>query len=147
MGGRARRFARVMHALKEGEWRRVVDNWQNQSTALLESPILYAVLVILVVGFAGRKIYIAYKLSSKNRGFVSARSLEWAKKLDRAERDLTRVGLRREPGETVGKFAERCRIALSHLAEDQTSLKKMQKARQALSILDEYETKRWKNDV
>lgn len=139
------RFARVMHALKEGEWRRVVDNWQNQSTALLESPILYAVLVILVAGFAGRKIYIAYKLSFKNRAYVSARSLEWTKKLDRAERDLTRAGFRREPGETVGKFAERCRIALSHLAEDQTPLKKIQKARQALHTLDEYEEQRWKH--
>ena len=141
------RFARVMHALKEGEWRRVVDNWQNQSTALLESPILYAVLIILIAGFAGRKIYIAYKLSFKNRAYVSARSLEWANKLNRTERDLARAGFRREPGETVGKFATRVKVALSHLAEDQTSLKKMQKARQALSILDEYETKRWKNDV
>ncbi len=138
------RFARVMHALKEGEWRRVVDSWQNQSTALLESPILYAVLVILVAGFAGRKIYIAYKLSSKNRAYVSARSLEWVSKLNRAERDLARAGFRREPGETVGKFAARVRIALSHLAEDQTPLKKIQKARQALSILDEYESNRWK---
>ena len=139
------RLARVMHALKEGEWRRVVDSWQNQSTALLESPILYAVLVILVVGFAGRKIYIAYKLNSKNHAFVSARSLEWVKKLDRAERDLTRVGLRREPGETVGKFVERCRIAFSHLAENQTNLKKIQKARQAMHTLDEYEEQRWKH--
>lgn len=139
------RLARVMHALKEGEWRRVVDSWQNQSTALLESPILYAVLVILVVGFAGRKIYIAYKLSIKDCAYVSARSLEWTKKLDRAERDLTRVGLRREAGETVGKFAERCRIALSRLAENQTPLKKMQKARQALHTLDEYEEQRWKH--
>ena len=138
------RFARVMHALKEGEWRRVVDSWQNQSTALLESPILYAVLVILVAGFAGRKIYIAYKLSSKNRAYVSARSLEWVNNLNRAERDLARAGFRREPGETVGKFAARVRIALSHLAEDQTPLKKIQKARQALSILDEYESNRWK---
>ncbi|WP_233144282.1 transglutaminase family protein [Fibrobacter sp. UWB5] len=138
------RFARVMHALKEGEWRRVVDNWQNQSTALLESPILYAVLVILVAGFAGRKIYVAYKLNSKSHAFVSTRSLEWVKKLDRAERDLARVGLRREPGETVGKFAERCRIALSHLAEDQTTLKKIQRARHALLVLDEYESNRWK---
>ncbi len=139
------RFARVMHALKEGEWRRVVDSWQNQSTALLESPILYAVLVILVAGFAGRKIYIAYKLSFKNHAYVSARSLEWVNKLNRAERDLARVGLRREPGETVGKFAERCRIALSHLAENQTPLKKIQKARQALHTLDEYEEQRWKH--
>ena len=137
------RFARVMHALKEGEWRRVVDSWQNQSTALLESPILYAVLVILVAGFAGRKIYITYKLNSKNRAYVSARSLEWTKKLDRAERDLTRVGLRREPGETVGKFAERCRIALSHLAEDQIPLKKIQKAKNALAVLNDYEKERW----
>ena len=137
------RFARVMHALKEGEWRRVVDSWQNQSTALLESPILYAVLVILVAGFAGRKIYIAYKLSSKNRAYVSARSLEWVNKLNRAERDLTRAGIRREPGETVGKFAARVRIALSHLAEDQIPLKKIQKAKNALAVLNDYEKERW----
>ena len=137
------RFARVMHALKEGEWRRVVDSWQNQSTALLESPILYAVLVILVAGFAGRKIYIAYKLSSKNRAYVSARSLEWVNKLNRAERDLARAGFRREPGETVGKFAARVRIALSHLAEDQTHLKKIQKAKNALAVLNDYEKERW----
>lgn len=138
------RFARVMHALKEGEWRRVVDSWQNQSTALLESPILYAVLVILVAGFAGRKIYIAYKLSFKNRAYVSARSLEWVSKLNRAERDLARAGFRREPGETVGKFAARIRIALSHLAEDQTPPKKLQKVRLALRTLDDYETLRWR---
>ena len=138
------RFARVMHALKEGEWRRVVDSWQNQSTALLESPILYAVLVILVAGFAGRKIYVAYKLNSKSLAFVSTRSLEWVKKLDRAERDLTRVGLRREPGETVGKFAARIRISLSHLAENQTPPKKLQKVRLALRTLDDYETLRWR---
>lgn len=137
------RFARVMHALKEGEWRRVVDSWQNQSTALLESPILYVVLVILVAGFAGRKIYIAYKLSIKDRAYVSARSLEWTKKLDSAERDLARVGLRREPGETVGKFAERCRIAFSRLAENQTNLKKIQKAKNALAVLNDYEKERW----
>jgi hypothetical protein len=101
------------------------------------------VLVILVAGFAGRKIYIAYKLNVKNRAYVSARSLEWANKLNRAERDLARAGFRREPGETVGKFAARVRIALSHLAEDQTHLKKMQKARQALGILDDYEANRW----
>jgi len=137
------RFARVMHALKEGEWRRVVDSWQNQSTALLESPILYAVLVILVAGFAGRKIYIAYNLSSKNRAYVSARSLEWVNKLNRAERDLIRAGFRREPGETVGKFAARVRIALSRLAENQIPLKKIQKAKNALAVLNDYEKKRW----
>ncbi|MBR6832177.1 MAG: transglutaminase domain-containing protein [Fibrobacter sp.] len=137
------RFARVMHALKEGEWRRVVDSWQNQSTALLESPILYAVLVILVAGFAGRKIYVTYKLSSKNRAYVSARSLEWVNKLNRAERDLARAGFRREPGETVGKFAARVRIALSHLAEDQIPLKKIQKAKNALAVLNDYEKERW----
>lgn len=137
------RFARVMHALKEGEWRRVVDSWQNQSTALLESPILYVVLVILVAGFVGRKIYIAYKLSIKDRAYVSARALEWTKKLDRAERDLARVGLRREPGETVGKFVARVKIAFSHLAENQTNLKKIQKASNALAVLNDYEKERW----
>ena len=137
------RFARVMHALKEGEWRRVVDSWQNQSTALLESPILYAVLVILVAGFAGRKIYIAYKLSTKDRAYVAARSLEWTKKLDRAEKALASIGLRRAPGETVGKFVARVKIAFSHLAENQTNLKKIQKAKNALAVLNDYEKERW----
>ena len=137
------RFAHVMHALKEGEWRRVVDSWQNQSASLLESPILYAVLVILIVGFVGRKVCITYKLNFRNRAYVSARSLEWANKLNRAERDLARVGFRRGPGETVGKFASRVRIALSHLAEDQNHLKKMQKAKNALAVLNDYEKERW----
>ena len=138
------RFARVMHALKEGEWRRVVDHWQNQSTALLESPILYTVLVVLVASFVSRKIRIAYRKRQKNRAIVSVKALEWVKKLNVAERALARCGYRRETGETVGAFARRVKIALLNLTEGQAAFKKIQKAQQALKILDDYESNRWR---
>jgi len=126
------RFARVMHALKEGEWRRVVDSWQNQSTALLESPILYTVLVILVAAFVGRKLYVAYKLNRKKQDFVSARAIHWAKKLDACEKKLAKIGLRREQGETVGKFIGRIQ-----------DVPKDERLEPLLAILMEYEKERW----
>ena len=137
------RFAYIMHQLKEGGWRRVVDSWQNQSTALLESPILYTVLVILVAGFVGRKIRIAYKIRLKNRATVSAKAHEWAKKLNAAERALARCGYRRETGETVGHFAKR--VGKSVVGQEAATLdaKKKQRAEQALRILDDYEANRW----
>ena len=137
------RFARVMHALKEGEWRRVVDHWQNQSTSLLESPILYTVLVILVASFVSRKIRIAYRKRQKNRAIVSVKALEWAKKLNAAERALARCGYRRETGETVGAFARR--VGKSVVGQEAATLdaKKKQRAEQALRILDDYEANRW----
>ena len=138
------RFARVMHALKEGEWRRVVDHWQNQSTSLLESPILYTMLVILVASFVGRKIRIAYRKRQKNRATVAAKALEWAKRLNAAERALARCGYRRETGETVGHFAKRIEIVLSQVTANADSPKKKQKSKDALAILNDYESNRWR---
>ncbi len=137
------RFAYIMHQLKEGGWRRVVDSWQNQSTALLESPILYTVLVVLVAGFVGRKIRIAYRIRLKKRATVSAKALEWAKKLNAAERALARLGYRREPGETVGHFAKRIEIVLLQVPAKAIPPKKMQKSKDALAILNDYESNRW----
>ena len=138
------RFAYIMHQLKEGGWRRVVDSWQNQSTAFLESPILYTVLVILVACFVGRKIRIAYKIRLKNRATVSAKALEWAKRLNDAERVLARCGYRRETGETVGHFAKRVEIALSQVPAKAISPKKKQKSKDALAVLNNYESNRWR---
>ena len=138
------RFARVMHALKEGEWRRVVDHWQNQSTALLESPILYTVLVVLVASFVSRKIRIAYRKRQKNRAIVSVKALEWVKKLNVAERALARCGYRRETGETVGHFAKRIEIVLSQVTANADSPKKKQKSKDALAVLNNYESNRWR---
>ena len=138
------RFAYIMHQLKEGGWRRVVDSWQNQSTALLESPILYTVLVVLVAGFVGRKIRIAYKIRLKNRATVSAKALEWAKRLNAVERTLARLGYRREPGETVGHFAKRIEIVLSQVPAKAIPPKKMQKSKDALAVLKDYELNRWR---
>jgi hypothetical protein len=143
------RFARVMHALKEGEWRRTVDSWQNQSTALLESPILYTVLALLVIGFVGRKIYIASKLSRKNKDFVSARAALWIKRLDDCEKRLAKEGLRRESGETVGKFANRVQAALNSIDLDKVNAEKTaakkRRLQQLLAVLWEYEKDRWRS--
>ena len=142
------RFARVMHALKEGEWRRVVDSWQNQSTALLESPVLYTVLAILIVFFAGRKVYAVYKLNKKNRDYVSARAILWIKRLDDCEKRLAKEGLRRESGETVGKFANRVQAALNSIDLDKVNTEKTaakkKRLQQLLAVLWEYEKDRWR---
>ena len=142
------RLARVMHALKEGEWRRVVDSWQNQSTALLESPILHAVLVILVAAFVGRKLYILYRQSEKKRSFVSSRAVLWVKRLDQCEKDLAKVGFRRETGETVGCFLRRLDAEIAKLDAPQDSSKstpnRRKIIRKALEFLRDYEMQRWR---
>ncbi len=137
------RLARVMHLLKEGGWRVVVDRFQESSRSIVESLILYVLLLILVLGFVLRRFYVVYNGRAKSRAYVSAKVKEWGKKLNAAERILARFGYRREPGETVGAFERRVKIALSSLTESQVALKKFQKARQALLTLDEYESNRW----
>ena len=139
---------RGQHALKEGEWRRVVDSWQNQSTALLESPILYVVLVILVAAFVGRKLYILYRQSEKKRSFVSSRAVLWVKRLDRCEKELAKVGFRRETGETVGCFLRRLDAEMAKLDAPQDSSKstpnRRKIIRKALEFLRDYEMQRWR---
>ena len=126
------RFARVMHALKEGEWRRSVDSWQAASAALVGSPVPYAVLVLLVAGIAGRRIYVFRKKNPKRNIAASVRAREWAKKLDRAEREIARYGLHREVGETVGCFVKRIPIDSRYQS--------------SLDVLLAYEKSRWKSD-
>ena len=119
------------------------DRFQESSRSIVESPILYVLLLILVLGFVLRRFYVVYNGRAKSRAYVSAKAKEWGKKLNAAERMLARFGYRREPGETVGAFERRVKIALSSLTESQVALKKFQKARQALLTLDEYESNRW----
>ena len=133
------RLARVMHALKEGEWRRVVDKWQNASSSFLESPLLYAVLVVLAVGFIGRRAYVALGARNKNRGEVSERVRDWIIRLDRAERELSRAGLRREVGETVGSFVRRIEEWLS-----KGEASRQVQVRALVKVLVEYENSRWR---
>ena len=137
------RFAYVMHVLKEGGWRLVVDRLQDSSRSVVESPVLYGLLLVLVLGFVAHKMRIAYKKRQRNRAIVSAKALEWAKKLKAAERSLARLGYRREPGETVGAFARRVRKSIAGQEAAALAAKKKQRAEQALRILDEYEASRW----
>ena len=137
------RFARIMHLLKEGGWRAVVDRFQESSRSIVESPVLYALLLILVLGFAFRRFYVVYNSRIKSRAYVSAKAKEWTKKLNAAERTLARLGYRREPGETVGAFAKRVEKAFAGQDALTLTAKKKQRAQQALRILDDYEATRW----
>ena len=101
-------------------------------------------LVVLVAGFVGRKIRIAYKIRLKKRATVSAKALEWAKKLNAAERALARCGYRRDTGETVGHFAKRVEIVLSQVPAKTIPPKKKQKSKDALAVLNNYESNRWR---
>ena len=132
------RFARLVHLLKEGGWRHMVDRFQHKSRSIVESPVLYAVLLVLLVFFAGRMAYRAYKDSLKSRAYVSAKALEWSKKLYAAERNLARLGYRRERGETVGAFVRRISKQNAEHAG------KNPKFDDWLAILMEYENSRWK---
>ena len=142
------RFARIMHMLKEGEWRRVVDRFQEGSRSIVESPVLYTVLVVLVLAFAVRRFYVAYQKRDKRGNLVSENARKWAKKLDFAEQSLVRCGFRRKSGETVGAFARRIEEECSKIPDLQVSPKseaaRREKIGKALSILREYESCRWR---
>ena len=140
------RFARVMHILKEGEWRRLVDRFQDSSRSIVESPILYTVLVVLVLGFAVWRFLVAYKRNVKKNIEVSAKALEWSKKLVQAERVLARTGFHRHPGETVGAFIRRIEqewAAASDSQSTQVDVARDNLICKALETLRSYEVNRW----
>lgn len=130
--GSQARFAKWLHYLKDGEWRSSLDSWQARVESATESPVLYILLIVLSGGFLGRRIYIAKKRKSRT---ISAKSLQakvWAKKLTQAEYLISRVGLERYAGETVGQFLLRIK---------DEPLKG--KAASARDLLKEYEKSRW----
>lgn len=131
------RSARIFHVLRDGEWRLALSSWQDTSRAVLSSTLFYVVLGVLVAALAVFWAVRAYRRREKSSDYaVSLKQL--IQKLDSAEKTLASLGLRRNPGETVGAFALRCRQFVPAKEKAQMQLHR------ALEVLDEYEKLRWK---
>ena len=146
------RFSYILHLLKDGEWRRIVDGWQTYSENLISSPILYVVLALLLLALAGFKFRnfrqrVRQVQTSKN-------AARWIALLDKAEKQLAQFGFMRLPGETVLAFANRVKSSIEQTKktpskEDASKSKTEQRLRElatAVSLLDDYENHRWRND-
>ncbi|MCF0223024.1 MAG: transglutaminase domain-containing protein [Fibrobacter sp.] len=127
------RFSKWTHELKEGGWRTSLDRWQAVFEEIFESPKTYVVLTLVVGGFIARRMIVLRRRKSKTISPGSLRARELAKKLASAERQLSRVGLERGPGETVGRFLLRIQDAPLEGRADN-----------ARKFLQEYENTRWR---
>lgn len=146
------RFSYVLHLLKDGEWRRVVDNWQTLSESLISSPAPYVILATLFAIFAGLK-FRKYRKNFISKA-VSKNAARWISLLESAEKRLARFGFVHTPGETVSAFANRVEKTIKKSDEiaQKTASKKSKKDNErrkqectsALKQLSEYEQNRWR---
>ena len=144
------RFSYVMHLLKDGQWRRVVDSWQTASERIVSSPVLYTVLVALLLVFALLKFRGHRRQINQQK--VSKNAAQWIALLDDAEKRLARLGFVRAPGETVSAFVCRLERTLNTAPSTPQTTKKAspkdshfeQNLSIALKQLREYERNRWK---
>ena len=130
------RMTHWFHLLKEGQWRSVVDSWQAYTQNALESPWTYLVpglIVLVLLVFRGLR-----RFKGRSAEVSDARTLEWARKLERTEKSLKRLGYVREPGETVGHFLVRLEQRMGSDGVDANRLLPLVKA------LRDYEGKRWR---
>lgn len=146
------RISYVLHLLKDGEWRRVVDSWQAVSERLVASPVLYGILILLLAVFAGMKFRKFRRNKISNA--VSKDAARWISLLESTEKRLARMGFVRAPGETVSSFMVRIRQTMvaraNQLAKTQTIKKASPKDSRIenectllLKQLEEYEHNRW----
>ena len=159
------RFAYVLHLLKDGEWRHVVDSWQASSERLVSSPILYVVLALLVAVFAGLNFRRSRR---KTRNVVvSKNAVQWIALLENAEKRLARLGFVRISGETVSAFMRRVERSIAEMPNAEKPIvenrsgkfartgdsprarKKAERIKRECSLvlnqLGEYEKNRWRN--
>lgn len=125
------RLARLLHLVKEGEWRRVVDDWQVVTQGFLGNPLVYGISLLLLLVILARRLLKGNK--HKVRIKLDARVQSWVRSLDRAEKMLKRHGFIRQPGETVGAFLVRIEPQVTVTGETLS----------ALESLREYEKHRW----
>ena len=131
------RAARIFHVLRDGEWRLALSSWQDAAQNILSGTALYVALGCIALALAAFRLVRAYRRREKFSDYaVSLKQL--IQKLDSAEKTLASLGLRRNPGETVGAFALRCRQFVPAKEKAQMQLHR------ALEVLDEYEKLRWK---
>ena len=146
------RFSYIIHLLKDGEWRRIVDSWQTVSEQFISSPIPYIILSILLALFTGLK-FRKYRKNASSK-VVSKNAAHWITLLESAEKRLARFGFARSPGETVSSFANRIEKALQKADDtiENSANKRSKKAHEhrkqecstALKLLSEYEKNRWR---
>ena len=134
------RFAYVMHLLKDGEWRRVVDSWQTASERLMTSPLLYVILAVLL------GIFVLLKFrghnQQKSKQTISKNIARWVSLLENSEKRLAKMGFVRNPHETVSAFIKRI-----NQTSKKASLKDShfeQELSLVLNQLHEYECNRWR---
>ena len=142
------RVSYVLHLLKDGEWRRVVDSWQNTSERLVSSPLLYIILFVMLAVFAAIKFRKFRRDKISNA--VSENAARWISLLESTEKRLTRLGFVRAPGETVASFMARVKQSLdaqtSALPTKKASPKDSRFEKECtllLKQLEEYENHRW----
>lgn len=134
------RMAHVFHLLKEGEWRRTVDSWQNITQAVLESVFFYVVLALCIVAIVLLKFRNRKKIRVLQKDSLKAK--HWILRLDKAEKMLRRFGYERHPGETVAAFISRTQTLVAkndRLKDAHRSI-----CASALQDLLEYEKMRWR---
>ena len=145
------RFNYVLHLLKDGEWRQIVDRWQTASERLVTSPVLYAVLALMLLVFAVLRIRKSRRKVGESA--VSKEAARWIALLDDAEKHLARFGFVRNSGETVSAFAARAKLASENMFKAEPDKagptpkieRRRHEFKQALKQLDEYEKNRWRN--
>ncbi|WP_405324322.1 transglutaminase family protein [Fibrobacter sp.] len=135
------RFSYVMHLLRDGEWRRVVDSWQTASERIVSSPALYLALAILLLVFALLR-FRSFRKRRKQQA-VSKNAAQWIALLADAEKRLARLGFSRAPGETVASFAGRVQTTKKASLKDSRF---DQECSFALKQLLEYECNRWRKN-
>ena len=144
------RLSYVFHLLKDGEWRRVVDSWQNSSERLIASPIFYVFVLVLIAVFMGLK-FRKYRYKKSN-DVVSEYAVQWISILENAEKRLARMGFVRAPGETVSAFAIRVRLVENYKKtpskENSNESAKIERREREIALavkhLEDYESNRWR---
>ena len=134
------RFSYVLHLLKDGEWRRVVDSWQTASERLVSSPVPYVAIAVLSVVFAVFR-FRKYRQKS-SRQTVSKNAARWVAVLADAEKRLSKMGFVRAAGETVSVFANRVEQTSKKASPKDSHYEK--EISLALEQLREYESNRWR---
>ena len=143
MEGVKGRVSYVLHLLKDGEWRRVVDSWQNTSERVISSSVCYVVLAILVVVVVAALKFRGIRRRSGLQ-VVSKNAAHWIPLLESAEKRLSRLGFNRAPGETVSAFIERIEQTIKKASPKDSRFEESLSI--ALMLLREYENNRWREN-
>ncbi|SOE78401.1 Transglutaminase-like superfamily protein [Fibrobacter sp. UWT3] len=138
------RSARIFHVLRDGEWRLALNSWQDAVQNIFSGTALYVVLGCIALAVVLFRFVRALRRRRSNA--VLAQSVQhWVKGLEAAEKSLARIGLVREPGETVGAFLARCESEMPAGEKDSRVSRRMQaRLQSAIQFLREYEEQRWR---